>query len=343
MAFVGCGDIAQYMAWFARFNRRIRIAACCDRDLEKARTFAKRFRIPMVYRDYSELLAKENLGALYLAVPHHLHHDMLAAAIQAQIPALVEKPITRTLQEGLQIAGLAEQYQALVGVNYQYRYDAGCYALAMAVRQGALGRVHYARCNLAWRREQNYFNQSGWHARLDAAGGGTLITQGSHLLDATLWALNEKPCSAMGYISRRIFRDVQVEDLAQGNIELESGALLQISSAMVANPEQPLSIEIYGEHGTALYSDKPLPHVRFRGVRVRKSSPPVWGVHALQRSLEAYRRWVVAGTPYLTPARASLPALATVEALYRSAQSGRREAVEDPSGLSYETRGCYDS
>jgi predicted dehydrogenase len=328
MAFVGCGDIAQYMAWFARFNRRIRIAACCDRDLEKAHTFAKRFRIPKVYTDYSELLAKEDLGALYLAVPHHLHHDMLAGVIQARIPVLVEKPITRTLQEGLQIVGLAEQTQALVGVNYQYRYDAGCYALAMAVRQGALGRVHYARCNLAWHRDREYFDQSGWHARLETAGGGTLITQGSHLLDAVLWALNENPRSAMGYTSRKVFQDVQVEDLAQGSVEMESGALLQISSAMVANPEQALSIEIYGEQGTAVYSDKLLPHVRFRGVRVRKAYPPVWGVHALQRSLEAYRRWVVEGTPYLTPARAALPALATVEALYRSARSGQREVVE---------------
>jgi len=328
MAFIGCGDIAQYMAWFARFNRRIKIAACCDRDLERASAFAKRFHIPRIYADYTELLAKEDLGALYLAVPHHLHHDMLAEAIQARIPVLVEKPITRTLQEGMQIAEMAEQNQARAGVNYQYRYDSGCYAMAMAVRGGALGRVHYARCNLAWHREREYFEQSGWRAQLETAGGGTLITQGSHLLDAALWALNDQARSAMGYTSRRVFRDVQVEDLAQGTLELESGALLQISSAMVANPEQPLTIEIYGEHGTALYSDKPLPHVRFRGVRVRKARPPVWGLHALQRSLEAFRRWVVEGTPYLTPARESLPALAAVEALYRSARSGRREAVE---------------
>jgi UDP-N-acetyl-2-amino-2-deoxyglucuronate dehydrogenase len=328
IAFTGCGDIAQYMAWLARFNRRIQIVACCDRDLEKARAFARRFRIPQAYDDYSKLLVKEDLGALYLAVPHHLHHDMLAEAIQAGVPTLVEKPITRTLQEGRQVVALAEQGKTPVGVNYQYRYDAGCYALAMAVRAGALGRVHYARCNLAWHRERDYFEQSGWHAQLETAGGGTLITQGSHLLDAALWALNEKPVNAMGNTRRRVFREVEVEDLAQGVLALESGALLQISSAMVANPEQPLSIEVYGEHGTALYSDKPLPHVRFRGVRVRKDRPPVWGVHALQRSLEAFRRWVVEGKPYLTPARASLPALAAVEALYRSAKSGQREAVE---------------
>jgi predicted dehydrogenase len=315
------------MAWFARLNRRIQLAACCDLSRERVDGFARRHRIPQTYTSYTEMLEHEPLDAVYLALPHHMHYEMLAGAIRAELPALVEKPITRTLDEGLRIVQQAQAQGVRVGVNYQYRYDSGCYALARAVQQGALGAIHYARCNVPWSRDSRYFQQAGWHAKLAQAGGGTLITQGSHLIDVLLWALNDSPRTVSGFTAQRKFRDVEVEDLVQATIELENGALLQICSSMAASSEQALSIEIYGEQGTALYSDRPLPHTQFRGIRVKRARPPQWGVHALQRSLEGFRAWVVDCQPYLVPALEALPALAVVEAIYRSAQSRQQEAV----------------
>lgn len=335
LGIIGCGDIARFTAWFARINRHIQLTACCDSDEGKATRFARRFKIRGIYLDYSHLLNEESLDAVYLAVPHHLHYPMLMEAIQAGVPVLVEKPITRTLDEGAEICRLAEARHVLVGVNYQYRYDSGCYGLAKAVQGGVLGKIHYARCNLPWKRELDYFAGSKWHASLNSAGGGTLITQGSHILDVLLWALEQQPVYAFGATAQSKFnkadeQQIEVEDLAQGIIGMESGALVQICSAMVAEPEGALTIEIYGEKGTAVYTDKPLPRVRFRGVRVKPSHPSVKGIHALQRSLEAFRAWVMEGRPYLTPARAALPALATVEAIYRSASSGSREEIKMP-------------
>jgi predicted dehydrogenase len=335
MGIVGCGDIAAFTAWFARFNRRIRLVACCDLAEDKASQFAQRFKIPAFYQDHSELLHNESLDAVYLAVPHHLHYPMLGETIHAGVPALVEKPITRTLNEGVEITRLAEERDVPVGVNYQYRYDTGCYGLAKAIQGGVLGKIHYARCNLPWKRELDYFTGSRWHGSLATAGGGTLITQGSHLLDVVLWALGARPRYAIGAIAQRKFnledeQYIEVEDLAQGVIEMENGVLVQICSSMVAEPEAGLTIEIYGEKGTAIYTDKPLPLVRFRGIRIKTARPPVWGIHALQRSLEAFRAWIMEGRPYLIPARAALPALAAVEAIYRSADSGHREEINLP-------------
>jgi UDP-N-acetyl-2-amino-2-deoxyglucuronate dehydrogenase len=328
LGFVGCGVQAQYMAWFARLNRRIQLAACCDVSSERMADFARRFRVPRATTDYTELLSREILDAAYLAVPHHLHYEMLQAVLEAGLDVFVEKPITRTLAEGKEIARLAQEGQVRVGVNYQIRYDAGCYALTRAVEEGALGQIHYARCNVPWHRDDKYFEQSPWHGKLAQAGGGTLITQGSHFVDALLWALGDRARTVAGFTARREFRQVGVEDLAQATMEMDGGALVQISSAMVANPEQAVTMEVYGEKGTAIYAGRPWPHVRFRGVRVKRAKPPHRGIHALQRSLEAFRAWVMDGEPYLVPAEEALPALAVVEAIYRSAQSGHREAVE---------------
>lgn len=327
LAIVGCGEIARWMALFARLNRRIRLVACCDRTLDSAERFAARFRIPHAYADYQTLLQQETLDAIYLAVPHDLHFEMADAAIETGRHVLVEKPITRTLAEGQEIVRRAQAANVRLGVNYQYRYDRGCYALVMAAQRGDLGKLHYGRCHVPWHREAAYFEQGPWRGEMARAGGGTLLTQGSHALDLLLWAFDSAPRAATGMTARPGFPEVEVETVALGTVELENGALVQVSSSMVATPEQAVTLELYGERGTGLYSNRPFPHARFRGLRARRARPPVGGVHALQRSLEAFRAWVMEGQPYLTPAPEALPVLAAVDALYRSAQSGKKETI----------------
>ena len=119
----------------------------------------------------------------------------------------------------------------------------------------------------------------------------------------------------------------EVEDLAMGVVELESGALLQVCSSMVATPEQAASIEVYGELGSAFYRGGLLPRLEFRGVKPRRAAPPAPGIHALARSLEAFRRCAAGGAPHLVSAAEALITLASVDALYRSAASGVWEDV----------------
>jgi predicted dehydrogenase len=255
---------------------------------------------------------------------------MILSAVNAGKPVLVEKPLTRTLSEGLDLVG--EIAHVKVGVNYQYRYDSGCYALARAIQDGALGQIHSVRINIPWHREQSYFEDAAWHKTIAQAGGGTLITQGSHFLDIALWALGEPPVSAMGYIATPVF-DVEVETLAHGMLKTSSGTLISITSSMAAATEQAVTMEMYGEKGTAIYKDLPFPSTKFIGVRVRKQRPPEWGVHALQRSLAGFAKWILNDKPFLIPAASTLPALSAVDAIYRSAKSGQRFEVKGLSRL----------
>jgi UDP-N-acetyl-2-amino-2-deoxyglucuronate dehydrogenase len=325
LAIVGCGDIAGFTALVSKLVRQVTLSACCDVNAERAQAFAKRYGIPQVFTDYESLLDETRIEAVYLAVPHYLHYEMIRAAVSAQKPVFVEKPVTRTLEEGVNLvkAGLRQK----VGVNYQYRYDNACYALGRAIQAGALGRVHSIRINIPWRRTQGYFESADWHKTIARAGGGTLITQGSHFLDVALWALGELPVSAMGYTATPGF-DVEVETLAHGIVETAGGSLVSISSTMAAARQQAVTMEAYGEHGTALYQDLPRPSLKFVGVKVRKEHPPEFGVHALQRSLSGFANWILTDKPFLIPAASSLPVLAAVDAIYRSANTGQRSKVE---------------
>jgi predicted dehydrogenase len=249
---------------------------------------------------------------------------MIRSAVNAGKSVFVEKPFTRTLTEGRAL--LETGLNTKVGVNYQYRYDSGCYALARAVQSEALGRIHSIRINVPWRREKSYFDGAAWHKTIAQAGGGTLITQGSHLLDVALWALGDRPVSAVGYTATPGF-EVEVDTLSHGIVETSGGTLINITSSMVAAPEQAVALEVYGEKGTAIYKNRPFPAVKLIGVKIPRERPPEWGVHALQRSLAGFAKWVLDDRPFLAPAASTLPVLAAVDGVYRSAQSGRRESI----------------
>lgn len=325
LAIVGCGDIAGFTALVSKLVPQVILSTCCDVNKERAETFARRHHIPQVFTNYNELLEKSSADAVYLATPHHLHFEMIRAAIHGSKSVFVEKPFTRTISEAKNL--IAEIGGAKVGVNYQYRYDSGCYALARAIQSGAMGKIHSVRINIPWHRTQKYFDGAAWHKTIATAGGGTLITQGSHFLDVVLWALNELPVSAMGYAKTPLF-DVEVDTLTHGIIETSGGTLISITSSMVTASEQAVTIEMYGERGAVSYKDSPLPHVKFIGVKVRKERPPQFGVHALQRSLAGFANWILKDKPFLIPAASTLPVLAAVDGIYQSSVLGSRFKIQ---------------
>jgi UDP-N-acetyl-2-amino-2-deoxyglucuronate dehydrogenase len=324
IAIVGCGDIAGFTALVSKFVPQVRLSACCDVNPERAHTFAKRHHILQTFIDYNELLVKGSADAVYLAVPHYLHSEMILSAVNAGKPVFVEKPVTRTLAEAKALVEAVAGRK--VGVNYQYRYDSACYALARAVRSGALGKIHSIRINIPWRRTQKYFDAAAWHKTIAQAGGGTLITQGSHFLDVALCALGEPPVSALGYTASPGFA-VEVDTLAHGIVETAGGTLISVVSSMAAATEQAVTLEAYGERGTAFYRDLPFPAVKFVGLKIRKERPPELGVHALQRSLMGFAKWILDDKPFLTPAASTLPVLAAVDGIYRSAKTGQKSKV----------------
>jgi len=325
LAVVGCGESAKDLALVSRLIPQVKLVAGCDLNTDRLQRFCKLNRIPAVFTDYCELLEMDGMDAVYLATPHDLHYEMILSAVQAGKHVLTEKPATRTFTEFQRL--LPQIKGVKVGVNFQNRYNVGCYAMARAVQAGALGKIYSARINVPWRRTQRYFNESPWHKSISRAGGGTLITQASHSLDVTLWALGEKPVSAVGYAETRGF-EVEVDTLTHAIVETENGTLISLTSSMVTSSSQAVTIEMYGENGTARYKAGVFPHVRFKDVRVKKQRSPVWGVHAYQRSLAGFAKWVLEDQPYLIPAEETMSVMAAMDAIYRSSASGLRVQIE---------------
>ncbi len=331
MAMVGCGDIARYTALGAKLNRGIEISACMDIDKERAAKFARRFRIKRSFDDYEEMLKNTEIDAVYIASPHDLHVGMIRSAVSRGHHVLCEKPVATTLDDALEVCRLSRESGRKVGINYQYRYDSGCYALVTAAKGGELGDIYYGRCNVPWWRGEEYFHNSLWHKSLARSGGGTLLTQASHIVDIMLLCVG-RPVSTIGVVDKKVFTDAEVEDTALGVIETAGGGQISVTTSMVAVPEQKVTAEVYGSKGTGTYRGPESPKVEFKGIKVKKAKPPGRGIsniHALFRSIEGFRRWAVEDERFLTPVEETLPVLSAIKALYRSSETGKRESVDD--------------
>src|SRR5262249_3394018 len=72
------------------------IVAVCDNDRPKARALADRFGVPDVFTDIEDLLEADQLDAVVIATPNHLHEPHAIAALAAGAHVLCERPLALT-------------------------------------------------------------------------------------------------------------------------------------------------------------------------------------------------------------------------------------------------------
>jgi len=326
LAFVGCGDAASTLLLASRFVSRVQPIVFVDTNIDRARRFARRVPGAGSTDDWRSVLEADGVDAVCAAVPHRLHAEIAEACIGAGLAVFLEKPVASTLQAGRQLLDSVGP-SAKVGVNYQFRFDRRIRALGESVREGRLGEVIYLEVRVPWYRTDDYFRRAPWHADREAAGGGTMLTHGSHGLDLALVLAADSPARASGATYRRRFTDTGIEDLAMGVVETTSGIPITIVSSMVSRPGFAMSVTVYGTLGSATYVASLIPRIHYHGIRARSSAPSTL-LQPYRASLAAFRDWLEGGVRYECTISDALPVLAAIDALYRSAESGRWENVE---------------
>ena len=153
------------------------------------------------------------------------------------------------------------------------------------------------------------------------------MIQAIHMIDLLLWVLG-MPRRVVAQ-ARTAVHDVEVEDVAVGLLEFEGGVMAALQATTGAMPEQPPSVEIHGDRGTATVSGS-WGHLAFR---LRTGAEPGEDVEpeprAARPSVEPYAAQIAdfvaavrEGRPPLVDGAEARKALVVVEALYRSAATG---------------------
>ncbi|MBO4507810.1 MAG: ribonuclease HI [Spirochaetaceae bacterium] len=90
--FIGTGNIASCLAPAVKKTEGASLYACAARSIDKAKSFAEKWDIPVAYGSYDELLADRKIDVIYIATPHMNHAELSIKAMKAGKAVLCEKP-----------------------------------------------------------------------------------------------------------------------------------------------------------------------------------------------------------------------------------------------------------
>jgi predicted dehydrogenase len=181
---VGVGAIAQiaHIPVLAKM-RGAQLVALCDNDGPKARSLADRFGVPDVFTDIEDLLEFDELDAVIISTPNHLHEPHVLSALQAGAHVLCERPLALTSRGIERILGAAQRAERKVLTALNHRFRSDVQALDRFLRGGELGRLTGVRAG----HYQVKKSLDGWRHRRAEAGGGAFFEYGLPLLDLALW------------------------------------------------------------------------------------------------------------------------------------------------------------
>ena len=125
----------------------VELVAAADPAPERRRpaTHQRRVGSLRTYADYREMLTRERLDLVSVAVPTRLHREVAQAALERRVATLVEKPIAADLEEGQAILAAAEEAGCQLMVGHVERFNPAVQELKRRLEAGELGRVFLAR------------------------------------------------------------------------------------------------------------------------------------------------------------------------------------------------------
>jgi predicted dehydrogenase len=118
----------------------VRLAALCDRDDERLAAAAGGREVPS-YTDHREMLRRERLDAVIVAVPTRLHAAIAGDAIASGCAVMVEKPIASSLEEGRRLVAQAEAAGVPLMHGHIERFNPAVQELKRRLDAGEAGRV----------------------------------------------------------------------------------------------------------------------------------------------------------------------------------------------------------
>ena len=211
-----------------------------------------------VFGSGEDMIASGAIDALLIATPHYQHTSLGIAALEAGLHIMVEKPISAHKADAERLIAKAKAHpnQVFAGM-FQLRVEPRYKKIREIVQSGELGdlmRVLWIMTD--WFRSEIYFQSGGWRATWKGEGGGVLLNQCLHQLDAMQW-ITGMPSRVSSQVGIGKWHDIEVEDDVTCFMEFPNGAT---GAFITSSGETPGSnrFEIAGTKGRLILESNKL-------------------------------------------------------------------------------------
>lgn len=345
---IGSGGIAQgcHLPGYQALPELCEVVAVCDVNPETAKKAAEAFNVSKTFSDFHELLALDDIDAVSVTTPNKYHREPTIAALSAGKHVLCEKPLAMDSREAREMCAAAKKSGKILQVALQSRFSGAGVFMKQYIDGGGLGDVYYARAQALRRRGVPHW---GVFIDKEKQGGGPLIDIGVHILDLTLFMMGyPKPVCATGKTWDMLGTDpaiyngfgeydrskFTVEDFAVGMIKFDNGAVVTLESSFMANLEgDPFQTQLFGTKAGAVVAPWGSDPIKIYSEQNRQlfnivpaNIPTVKSAHAAE--VEAFVNAIIEGKPSPVPGENGLTLNAIFDAIYKSSETGKEEAVD---------------
>jgi UDP-N-acetyl-2-amino-2-deoxyglucuronate dehydrogenase len=343
--FIGCGGFAANYLPAHGSLPFVRPVLCVDAQESAARTMAKCFEEAQYTTEFSRAVECDADFAL-VSTPNDLHVEHASSLLLSGKHVLLQKPMARNTEEARRLLDARRQSGRRLGL-YMSMLDFGLWwQVREAIsKQQVLGEICQVSMRLGHTGGLLWNAQPGhlWRFSRERTGGGAFIMLGVHFIHFSRWLLGLDIRRVCAQVKNLHCPRVEGEDICQVQGEFSNGALVQLGVAWNSQGEH---LALYGTEGSLLYLDNEI--LRLRGTRPWKTDwfscepadwqtyhgvkPPAFGdgenpFNQQRQFAESVRD----DRPPPVDAAEGLRDLAVVDAVYRSAATGRWEDVNDGS------------
>jgi predicted dehydrogenase len=302
------------------------IAAIASRDLRKAEAISQQLGIAKAYGSYEELLADSQIDAIYNPLPNQMHVSWSSKAAEAGKHVLCEKPVSLMVAEAKALLEVQRRTGVKIGEAFMVRTHPQWLRTREIIATGRIGELRSIQGFFS------YFNVDPQNIRnLPEAGGGALMDIGCYPINISRFLFDQEPVRVFGITERDPV--MKIDRLTSGILDFPTGQSIFTCSTQLVPYQR---IHIFGTKGRIEveipFNAPPDRPCRIMiddgrdvfGSGVTVETLPVCDQYTLQG--DAFSRAILEGTEVPVPISDAVKNMAVIEAIFRSAVSGRAEA-----------------
>ncbi|TCO35746.1 putative dehydrogenase [Kribbella steppae] len=232
---IGGGGIAgAHIRGYREHAERIGITAVADAVEETAVARGNELGATP-YVDYRRMLETEDIDAVDICLPHHLHRDAIVAAAQAGKHILCEKPLCLTADEAAEVRKAVQDNGVTLMCAHNQLFLPAVAKAKELLEAGSIGTVYEVRTTDSFYNDFDP-NSMGWRASSKTSGGGELIDTGYHPTYLLLHLAGGLPVEATAMLSTHRLKFMEGEDSAQVLIRFDNGVVGQLVTSWAYQP-----------------------------------------------------------------------------------------------------------
>jgi len=245
---IGCGGIAYRRTMPAmRECKHAAIRAVMDTNAAAVEKAKAEFQVPFGTTRLEEILARDDVDAVYVATPAYLHKEQVLAAAKARKHVLCEKPLAIGVGDVKIIIAACQRSKMFLAEGFMMKFHSLHRKARQMIAAGRLGKIVLARAQLScWYPEI----PGAWRQVPEQSGGGALIDMATHLYDLIMFLTGLDVASVAAICNNLNFK-YPVEDSSSTLLKLSNGAHAFVDAFFCIPDEavEPL-LEIYGTRGS---------------------------------------------------------------------------------------------